>query len=196
LNTVNMNTKQSGYFKIGLVVVLALAFVAALGNSVMKISRSSPPPLPSPRASAAVPQPEPAHAVSQPAAPLVATPTPSAALPGTPSKRTWPRFELAEIIAFDPFSNGKPVESLSAIKTAGQNAAEGKQVGRGNTESGKGGSTKGDADFNGRIHAVYQRGGHTAALVGAKTVRPGDQLEGAGRVVEVDQGGMMLEVRK
>jgi len=45
-------------------------------------------------------------------------------------------------------------------------------------------------------HAVYQRGGQTAALIGSKTVKPGDQLEGAGRVVDVDQAGLMLEVKK
>lgn len=191
-----MNTKPNNHSKIGLVAVLALVFVAAIGNCVMTMSRSSPPPPPPPRGSVAAPQSALAHAASPPAAPLVVSQAPSTPLPETPNKRIWPRFELTEIIAFDPFSSGKPGPSLGTVTTAGQNASESKEAARGNVESGKAGSKTRDPDFGGRIHAVYQRGGHTAALVDAKTVRPGDQIEGAGRVVEVDQGGMMLEVRK
>jgi hypothetical protein len=198
-----MSAKQTSYFKIGLVIVLAIVFVGALANSVLTIRRASPP-VPPPARHAAKPQPLPAAPVSSPPQ-AAAAPRTVAAPPATPaikeiqqspttetSKPAWPEFTLDEIIAYDPF----------AIAKSGDPAAPSRSTASGDTKAAIPGATddpkaaESGSALPSRIHAVYQRGGKTAALVGSKTIRPGDDLEGAGRVVEVDQGGLMLEVKK
>ena len=188
-----MNAKKNRYFKIGLVVVLALVFIAALANSVISIRRSPPPP-PPPRNVAAARQPSTAHTPVQPVPPLAAAQSSAAAMPQANNNRTWPRFELEQIIAYDPFASGNPAQAVAADPA--QSGTPGNDSTPRTTKTGKEGTAKRENDLESRIYAVYQRGGNTAALVGSRTMRPGDQIEGTGRIVEVDQGGVMLEVRK
>jgi hypothetical protein len=187
-----MNAKQIGYFKVGLVVVLAIVFAGVVANSVMTIRRASPPPAPSPRqAMAAAPKPaEPAAAIAE------AAPGANETSKAEESKRVWPKFELAEVIAYDPFAIAKPPDAVAALKSGSLTSADGKETIATSTDGAAAAKSEPESSFTGRIHAVYQRGGKTAALVGSKTVRAGDNLDGAGRVVEVDQNGLMLEVNK
>jgi hypothetical protein len=198
-----MNTKQTRYIKIGLVVVLAIVFVGVAANSVLTINRPSPPPSPQrpPRAASSGALAPPAAAQATP--PLV----PAATSPSDPraeapppltkpeaSKRTWPTFELAEITAYDPFSTSKALDAVASSKSRPLSAGEGNEA----LPTAGPDSTPGDvrSAFTERIHAVYQRGGQTAALIGTKTVRAGDELDSGGRIVEVDQDGVLLEVKK
>jgi hypothetical protein len=194
-----MNAKQTTYFKIGLVIVLAIVFVGAVANSVLKIVRASPPP---PSRHAAKPQPRPAASPS--AAPHAAAPAPPApATTQTPSevpkdnssRPAWPIFALDEIISYDPFAIAKAGDPAGSSKSSAPAAGNARSAAAATDESTNAPSGSQPA-LTGRIHAVYQRGGQTAALIGSKTIRPGDQLEGAGRVVEVDQSGLMLELKK
>ncbi len=185
-----MNAKQNGYFKMGLVVVLALVFIGAVGNTVMTIRKASPPPPPPPRRSVDAASRPPAP----PVAPVAAAETTNAPAATPISKTAWPHFELAQIVAFDPFQDAKQVAAAAIAKSAG--AIAGEDPARASSAPASAASGKSEPASSARIHAVYQRGSHTAAVVGSKTMRPGDQIEGAGRIMEVDQGGVVLEIRK
>jgi hypothetical protein len=196
-----MNAKQSSYFKIGLVIVLAIVFVGVMANSALPILHPSPPPLP-PNRHAAKSQPQPApssspasHAATPvPAGPVTAQ-APSETLKDNTSKQAWPKFALDEIIAYDPFAIARASNPDGSSKSTPQASGDTKSAAAATNDSKAASSESGPA-LTGRLHAVYQRGGRTAALVGSKTIRPGDDLEGAGRVVEVDQSGLMLELKK
>jgi hypothetical protein len=192
-----MNAKQYNYLKVGLAIVLAIVFVGAVANSVMTINRASPPP-PARRVAtttiqpAAQPTAVPRSATSSPT-PIIAAvsiETPQAATGGV----IWPNFTLDDIIGYDPFAIAKTADTTAVSREGVPGDAKQSTVGA--SDNSKGPATVSESSFAGRIHAVYQRGGKTAALVGSKTVKPGDDLEGAGRVVEVDQAGLMLEVKK
>jgi hypothetical protein len=196
-----MNAKQTSYFKIGLVVVLAIVFAGVMANSVLKIVRASPPP-PRPARHAARPQPQPIPSPSpapHAAAPAPAAPpttqAPSEVPKGSSSRPAWPKFALDEIIAYDPFAIAKAGDTAGSSKSSAPAAGDARSA-TAATEESKAAPTGSQPALTGRIHAVYQRGGQTAALIGSQTIRPGDQLEGAGRVVEVDQSGLMLELNK
>ncbi len=202
-----MNAKQTNYFKIGLAIVLAIVFVGALTNSVLSIRRASTP-IPSPPRHVAKAQPLPASsasAASHPAAPsrtVIAPPAPPVTKeiqptpPAETGKSAWPKFTLEEIIAYDTFAIGKSTDPAAPSNSTTSTSGTASGSARAGTGEAKAASAESDSVFAGRIHAVYQRGGRNAALVGSKTIQPGDQLDGAGRVVEVDQGGLMLEVKK
>jgi hypothetical protein len=195
-----MNAKQSNYFKIGLVIVLAIVFVGVMANSALSILHPSPPPLPPNRhAAKSRPQPAPSSSpASHPAAPAPAGPVTVQALTETlkdnTSKQAWPKFALDEIIAYDPFAIAGASNPAGSSTSTTQASGDTKSAAAATNDS-KAASESGPP-LTGRIHAVYQRGGQTAALIGSKTIRPGDDLEGAGRVVEVDQSGLMLELKK
>ncbi|HEY2413098.1 MAG TPA: hypothetical protein VGI40_12690 [Pirellulaceae bacterium] len=190
-----MNAKQTSYFKIGLAVVLAIVFVGVMANSALTILRPSPPP----NRQAAKSQPPPASPATHAAAPAPSAPVtaqaPSETLKDNSSKQAWPKFALDEIIAYDPFAIAKAADPAALSKSSAAAAGDTKTATAATDES-KTASSASETALTGRIHTVYQRGGRTAALIGSKTIRPGDQLEGAGRVVEVDQSGLMLELKK
>jgi hypothetical protein len=197
-----MNTKQTSYSKIGLVVVLAIVFVGVMANSVMTILRPSSPPPPPIRHAAklqhqpATPQPTAPRPAASASATIAMAQAPSEAPKDHSSKPVWPKFALDEIIAYDPFAVAKLVDPVASLKSAGAASGDAKSAASAATDDSKAASPESGPTLTSRVHTVYQRGGKTAALVGSKTIRPGDQLEGAGRVVEVDQGGLMLEVKK
>jgi hypothetical protein len=194
-----MNAKQTTYLKIGLVIVLAIVFVGVMANSVLKIVRASPPP-PALHATNAHPRPAPSRS---PAPHTAAATPPATAAPQAPSeisnesssKGAWPKFALDEIIAYDPFAIAKAGEPAGSSKSTTQASDDAKSAAAA-TGDPKAASSESGPALTGRVHTVYQRGGRTAALIGSKTIRPGDDLEGAGRVVEVDQSGLMLELKK
>jgi hypothetical protein len=195
-----MNAKHTNYLKIGLVIVLAIVFVGVMANSVLKIVRASPPPPPTRHAANAQPRPAEsqlptAHAPASLAAATAAPQAPSEISKEGSSKGAWPKFALDEIIAYDPFAIAKAGDTAGSSKSTTQASGDTKSTAAATNDS-KAASFESGPALTGRIHTVYQRGGRTAALIGSKTIRPGDDLEGAGRVVEVDQSGLMLELKK
>jgi hypothetical protein len=197
-----MNSKQTSYFKIGLVILLAILFVGAMANSVMTINRASPPPPPPIRHATKSQVQQPGLASTTPHATAAATVTSSTVqatsemLKANSNKPIWPTFALEEIIAYDPFAIAKAGDAGIGIKSTTLGSGDATAATAPATEDAKLASIESERASAPRIHAVYQRGGQTAALAGSKTIRPGDTIEGAGRVVEVDQSGLMLEIKK
>jgi hypothetical protein len=173
-----MNQKP-GYFKIGLVIVLALVFLLAIGHSVRSVW-GGPPAAP---IGAVGGVPATPAAVQEPTRPPQAT-----------TQQPWPIFELADIIAFDPFGSGQPEEPPPAAR--GLTASASPATNEAGEASAGGRTTAGEANAAplGRIQAVYQRGGRSAVIVDSRTLRAGDSIEGTGRIIEVDQGGVTVEV--
>lgn len=104
----------------------------------------------------------------------------------------WPEFDVADLIAWNPFERtaeinllfGSPTSSISAQP---RKAGEGPEA-----------STSDDArphrmELNCRLDAVYRTAQGAVAMIDARIVRVGDLLEGNLRVVEIAPQSVIVE---
>jgi hypothetical protein len=168
-------------FQVALAAVLAVVFLAVAGNTLYSLTaRTTAPPPPPPAAGRS----------RAPEATVAAAPA------GERHDRVWPTFELAKITAYDPFAlpgNGLPEEADPAASAA----AGPTNLAAGGALNGSPGELPGGEKahpLTGRIKAVYRRGDRAAAIIDSRTVHPGDTLDGAGHILDVDHRGVTVQL--
>ena len=121
-------------------------------------------------------------------------PTPA----NTPAKcdwSRWPRIDLKEIVASDPFvpwlsSDSEPasvVAKTNAISSANANSTtEGNSITTVDEPA---------AILNEKIQALYQDDTGSAAIVDSRIIRPGDALDGGFEVVGITSEGIIVKLQ-
>lgn len=158
-----------------LVIVLAWQLYGALSHS--GAPSASAPPLP---------------------AKIGSTPSPLSAPTAKPVRSDWskwPRIDLKEIIACNPFvpwtSSASDDASFMAETTPTSAATAGETA----SESAAMKADKSGLKFNGKVQALYDDRAGTAAIVDARIIRPGDLIDGGLEVKKVTNVGIIIEPR-
>lgn len=110
-------------------------------------------------------------------APADASGSPATQITG---RTVWPRIELEQVIAFDPFSprGVAPAAQTLLVESESEETAEMEP-----TQVAKPAA---------RVQAIYRSGNRTAALIESRHVIPGEMLDGR-RILEIDATSVLLE---
>jgi hypothetical protein len=176
-----MNQKHPAYIKLAIVVVLAVVFLLAVGNSIRTIGGlPSAPPV------------HPRRATKQPEV----FPRVDSIAQGSP-RQLWPTFNLMDIIANDPFAIA-PADNKATGSSSPTAAQEVTKTSGGGIDTPSHATPAGEksAAFAGRVQAIYRRNGRSAVIIDSRTLQPGDTIEGGGRIVDVDQHGVTVEIKE